>query len=45
LNARVNVPGFVREIRKRTGLTREKSAARLGVAFPTFFRVLRVFRG
>jgi putative transcriptional regulator len=38
LNARVNVPRFVREIRKRTGLTQEKFAAKLGVTFPTINR-------
>jgi putative transcriptional regulator len=38
LNARLNVPRFVREIRKRTGLTQEKFAARLGVTFPTINR-------
>jgi transcriptional regulator with XRE-family HTH domain len=38
LNARVNVPRFIREIRKRTGLTQEKFAARLGVTFPTINR-------
>jgi putative transcriptional regulator len=38
LNARLNVPRFVREIRKRTSLTQEKFAARLGVTFPTINR-------
>jgi putative transcriptional regulator len=38
LNNRVNIPRFVREIRKRTGLTQEKFAARLGVTFPTINR-------
>jgi putative transcriptional regulator len=38
LNARVNIPRFVREIRKRTGLTQEKFAAKLGVTFPTINR-------
>ena len=38
MNARVNIPRFVREIRKRTGLTQEKFAARLGVTFPTINR-------
>ncbi len=38
MNARLNVPRFVREIRKRTGLTQEKFAARLGVTFPTINR-------
>ena len=38
MNARVNIPRFVREIRKRTGLTQEKFAVRLGVTFPTINR-------
>ena len=38
MNARVNIPRFVRAIRKRTGLTQEKFAARLGVTFPTISR-------
>jgi len=38
LNTRVNIPRFVRELRKRTGLTQEKFAAKLGVTFPTINR-------
>jgi putative transcriptional regulator len=38
LNNRVNIPRFVRELRKRTGLTQEKFAAKLGVTFPTINR-------
>jgi putative transcriptional regulator len=38
LNPRVNIPRFVRELRKRTGLTQEKFAAKLGVTFPTINR-------
>ncbi len=38
MNARLNIPRFIREIRKRTGLTQEKFAARLGVTFPTINR-------
>jgi transcriptional regulator with XRE-family HTH domain len=38
LNAQANIPRFVRELRKRTGLTQEKFAAKLGVTFPTINR-------
>jgi transcriptional regulator with XRE-family HTH domain len=38
LNAPANIPRFVRELRKRTGLTQEKFAAKLGVTFPTINR-------
>ena len=38
MNTRVNIPRFVRELRKRTGLTQEKFAAKLGVTFPTINR-------
>jgi transcriptional regulator with XRE-family HTH domain len=38
LNAQTNIPRFVRELRKRTGLTQEKFAAKLGVTFPTINR-------
>lgn len=38
MNARVDIPRFIREIRKRTSLTQEKFAAKLGVTFPTINR-------
>jgi putative transcriptional regulator len=38
LNTQANIPRFVRELRKRTGLTQEKFAAKLGVTFPTINR-------
>ena len=38
MNAQANIPRFVRELRKRTGLTQEKFAAKLGVTFPTINR-------
>jgi putative transcriptional regulator len=38
LNAQANIPRFIRELRKRTGLTQEKFAAKLGVTFPTINR-------
>jgi transcriptional regulator with XRE-family HTH domain len=38
LNAQANIPRLVRELRKRTGLTQEKFAAKLGVTFPTINR-------
>jgi putative transcriptional regulator len=38
LNAQANIPRLVREFRKRTGLTQEKFAAKLGVTFPTINR-------
>ena len=34
----VDIPRLVRELRKRTGLTQEKFAAKLGVTFPTINR-------
>ena len=33
-----DMPRLVRELRRRTGLTQEKFAARLGVTFPTINR-------
>lgn len=33
-----NIPETIRELRTRLGLTQEKFAARLGVAFPTINR-------
>ena len=33
-----DIAGTIRELRKRLGLTQEKFAARLGVAFPTINR-------
>jgi len=38
LNAQVDIPRIVRELRERTGLTQEKFAAKLGVTFPTINR-------
>jgi len=38
LNAQVDIPRLVRELRERTGLTQEKFAAKLGVTFPTINR-------
>ncbi len=38
MNAQADIPRLVREIRKRTGLTQEKFAAKLGVTFPTINR-------
>jgi putative transcriptional regulator len=38
LNAQADIPRLVRELRKRTGLTQEKFAAKLGVTFPTINR-------
>jgi transcriptional regulator with XRE-family HTH domain len=38
LNAQADMPRLVRELRKRTGLTQEKFAAKLGVTFPTINR-------
>jgi transcriptional regulator with XRE-family HTH domain len=38
LSAQINIPRFVRKLRKRTGLTQEKFAAKLGVTFPTINR-------
>jgi putative transcriptional regulator len=37
-NAHADIPRLVRELRRRTGLTQEKFAARLGVTFPTINR-------
>ena len=33
-----DIPRLIRELRARTGLTREKFAAKLGVTFPTINR-------
>jgi len=38
LNEQADIPRLVRELRKRTRLTQEKFAARLGVTFPTINR-------
>jgi transcriptional regulator with XRE-family HTH domain len=38
LNARPDMPRLIRELRRRTGLTQEKFAAKLGVTFPTINR-------
>lgn len=38
LDAELDIPGTIRELRRRLGLTQEKFAARLGVAFPTINR-------
>jgi putative transcriptional regulator len=38
LNAQANIPRLVRELRKRTGLTQEQFAAKIGVTFPTINR-------
>lgn len=38
MNAPIDIPRLMREFRKRTGLTQEKFAARLGVTFPTINR-------
>ena len=38
LNAQADIPRLVRELRKRTGLTQEKFAAKLGVTYPTINR-------
>lgn len=38
MNAHADMPRLVRELRRRTGLTQEKFAARLGVTFPTINR-------
>lgn len=38
MNAQADIPRLVRELRKRTGLTQEKFAAKLGVTFPTINR-------
>ena len=38
MNCQTDIPSFVRELRKRTGLTQEKFAAKLGVTYPTINR-------
>ena len=38
LNAQSSLSRLVRELRKRTGLTQEKFAAKLGVTYPTINR-------
>jgi transcriptional regulator with XRE-family HTH domain len=38
MKAVTNWSGLIRELRERMGLTQEKFAARLGVAFPTINR-------
>ena len=38
MNRQADIPRLVRELRKRTGLTQEKFAAKLGVTFPTINR-------
>ncbi|MEN6382254.1 MAG: helix-turn-helix transcriptional regulator [Rectinema sp.] len=38
MNAQVDIPRLVRELRQRTGLTQEKFAAKLGVTYPTINR-------
>jgi putative transcriptional regulator len=38
LSAQADIPRLIRELRKRTGLTQEKFAAKLGVTFPTINR-------
>ncbi len=38
MNDQADIPRLVRELRKRTGLTQEKFAAKLGVTFPTINR-------
>ncbi len=38
MSAQADIPRLVRELRKRTGLTQEKFAAKLGVTFPTINR-------
>ena len=38
MNAQVDIPRLIRELRERTGLTQEKFAANLGVTFPTINR-------
>ena len=38
MNAQTDIPGLVRQLRERTGLTQEKFAAKLGVTFPTINR-------
>ncbi|MBW2603888.1 MAG: helix-turn-helix transcriptional regulator [Deltaproteobacteria bacterium] len=38
MNAQIDIPLLIRELRERTGLTQEKFAAKLGVTFPTINR-------
>ncbi len=38
MNRHADIPRLVRELRKQTGLTQEKFAAKLGVTFPTINR-------
>ncbi|MFH2067556.1 MAG: helix-turn-helix transcriptional regulator [Pseudomonadota bacterium] len=38
MNRQADIPRLFRELRKRTGLTQEKFAAKLGVTFPTINR-------
>lgn len=38
MNAQVDIPRLIRELRERTGLTQEKFAAKLGVTYPTINR-------
>ena len=38
MNTQADMPRLIRELRKRTGLTQEKFAAKLGVTFPTINR-------
>ena len=38
MSVQADIPRLVRELRKRTGLTQEKFAAKLGVTFPTINR-------
>lgn len=38
MDNQTEVPLLIRELRQRTGLTQEKFAAKLGVAFPTINR-------
>ncbi len=38
MNTQTDIPRLIRELRKRTGLTQEKFAAKLGVTFPTINR-------
>ena len=38
MNHDINIQELVRELRKRTGLSQEKFAAKLGVTFPTINR-------
>ena len=38
LNSQTEISQYIRELRKRTGLTQEKFAAKLGVTIPTINR-------